>query len=393
MGDYIGRPKCKLLTGNRPDENSPETGLLSLKKKRIIMVSEPEANDKLNSGFIKMLSGNDSVTLRRCHKNDMEIFKPNFITFLVCNDIPNIDNIDNAFTKKLRCINFPTEFVSEQKLPHQKKIDETLQTKLIHWKNDFMLLLLEYYNKFKLYELKPTKNVLEWTNMYKEEVDIYFNFLNDCTEDGETHISNVQLYEIFKLWFKNKFGNEKIPSNRVFVSGVRKYKKIEKNINFNKLYRIHIVMNKLYNFINDKLSKDLLLKDIKDNIFLYIDIETINYCKSNAIYNNNKKYNRKKLHEYSNDLFEIILICWDENSETSIHDHPEKGCILYLIDGILEEQIYDVNLTLHKTTKINSKTTSYMENSLGYHKIKCINNAISLHIYSPPNYKIQIMNK
>ena len=160
----------------------------------------------------------------------MEPFKANFLTFLVCNDIPNIDNMDNAFTKRLRCINFPTEFVPEPKLPHQKKIDETLQTKLVLWKNDFMLLLLEYYIKFKTNNLKPTKNILEWTTMYKEEVDIYLNFINDCTEDSETHISNVQLYEVFKIWFKQKFNNDKIPNNRGFLIGLRKHKNIEKNV-------------------------------------------------------------------------------------------------------------------------------------------------------------------
>lgn len=230
MGDYVGRPKCKLLTGTRPDENSPEPGLLSLKKKRIIMVSEPEQDDKLNSGFIKFLTGNDTETLRKCHKNKMEPFKANFLTFLVCNDIPNIDNMDNAFTKRLRCINFPTEFVPEPKLPNQKKIDETLQTKLVLWKNDFMLLLLEYYLKFNNGNLKPTTNILEWTTMYKEEVDIYLNFLNDCTEDSETHISNVQLYETFKIWFKQKFNNDKIPNNRGFLIGLRKHKNIEKTV-------------------------------------------------------------------------------------------------------------------------------------------------------------------
>ena len=136
----------------------------------------------------------------------------------------------NAFTKRLRCINFPTEFVPNPTLPNQKKIDETLQTKLMLWKNDFMLLLLEYYNKFKQGNLTPPKNVLEWTNMYKEEVDIYFNFLNGCTEESETPISNVQLYMVFQEWFKKNCGGEKIPSNRVFVSGIRKHKNIEKTV-------------------------------------------------------------------------------------------------------------------------------------------------------------------
>jgi P4 family phage/plasmid primase-like protien len=230
MGDYIGRPKCKLLTGPRPDENSPETGLLSLRKKRVIMVSEPEVGDLLNSAFIKFITGNDTIMLRKCHKNEMESFKGNFITIMVCKEIPNIDNMDNAFGKRLRCVNFPTEFVQNPSLPNQKKIDENLQSKLSLWKNDFMLLLLEYYNKFKKDNLTPPKNVLEWTNMYKEEVDMYFNFLNECTEESYSNISNVQLYEAFQYWFKTNYGNEKIPNNRSFVSGIRKHKNIEKNV-------------------------------------------------------------------------------------------------------------------------------------------------------------------
>ena len=45
---------------------------------------------------------------------------------LICNDIPDCDDIDNAFSKRLRCLNYPTEFVNEPKKENQKKIDEKL---------------------------------------------------------------------------------------------------------------------------------------------------------------------------------------------------------------------------------------------------------------------------
>lgn len=233
LGDYFGRPKCKLLTGSRPDENAPEPGLLSLKRKRTIIVSEPEKNDKLNSGFIKFITGNDSEALRKCHQNEMEMFKANFITLLVCNDIPEIDNIDIAFVKRLRCVNFPTEFINNPSLPHQKQIDETLQTKIVCWKHDFFLLLLEYYKKFNIEKLNPPQNVLEWTNTYKEEVDKYYIFLEECTEQSEEHISNVKLYDRFKQWFRDRYPGEKLPNNREFIAGLRKYKNVEKGVKIN----------------------------------------------------------------------------------------------------------------------------------------------------------------
>ena len=112
--------QSQLFTRPRPDANSPDPGLLSLSKKKIVIASEPEKNSKLNSGFIKFITGRDSTTLRNCHSNDMIEFTAKFETLLICNDIPDCDDIDNAFSKRLRCINFPTEFVAEPKKQNQK---------------------------------------------------------------------------------------------------------------------------------------------------------------------------------------------------------------------------------------------------------------------------------
>ena len=157
-------------------------------KKKIVIASEPEKNSKLNSGFIKFITGRDSTTLRNCHSNDMINFTANFITFLVCNDIPDCDDIDNAFSKRLRCINFPTEFVIDPIKENQKKIDVNINENFDYWKLDFMLLLIEYYKKYsKTHELKTTDNILKWTDQYKEDIDIYLQFLNECTEERQTY--------------------------------------------------------------------------------------------------------------------------------------------------------------------------------------------------------------
>jgi len=234
FGDYCAKPKCKLLTGSRPDENSPEPGLLSLKKKRVIIASEPEIGDKLNTGFIKFITGNDETRLRECHKNEIILFKANFITMLICNDIPEVDDMGNAFTKRLRCINFPTEFVSDPKFPHQKKIDKTIQEKMIYWRNDFLLILLEYFKIYKkTKDVVPSKNVLKYTTDYNEEVDKYHIFLEEATEESSEHLSNAILFDTFKIWHKQKYPAEKIPNNRDFINGIKKHKNIEKGVKIN----------------------------------------------------------------------------------------------------------------------------------------------------------------
>ena len=66
------------------------------------MISEPEKKTTLNSGFIKFITGRDSTELRTCHKGDMVEFDPKFLTFFICNDIPDTDEMDEAFSKRLK---------------------------------------------------------------------------------------------------------------------------------------------------------------------------------------------------------------------------------------------------------------------------------------------------
>jgi P4 family phage/plasmid primase-like protien len=230
LGDYGGSVPSQLFTRVRPDANAPDPGLLSLAKKRVVISSEPEKNSKLNSGFIKFITGRDSTTLRNCHSNDMVDFTAKFMTLFVCNDIPECDDIDNAFSKRLRCINFPTEFVDIPIKENQKKINVNINNNFENWRSDFMLLLIDYYKKYKeTHILTTTDDILMWTNKYKEETDLYLQFLNDTIEltnndDDKMHISDM--YGKFKIWHKENNPQSKIPSNKEFVLNLKKHNNV-----------------------------------------------------------------------------------------------------------------------------------------------------------------------
>lgn len=248
FGDYFGSVQSQMFTRPRPDANSPDPGLLSLAKKKIVIASEPEKNSKLNSGFIKFITGRDSTTLRNCHSNTMVKFTAKFITLFICNDIPECDDIDNAFSKRLRCINFPTEFVDEPKNINQKKINVNINKNFEFWRNDFMLLLIEYYKKYtQTHQLTATDNILLWTNKYKEDTDMYLQFLNECTEESESHLRSTVLYDTFKSWFKINNPNTKIPNNREFMSNLKKYNKMAEHVKIDGITKYGIKNIKLKN--------------------------------------------------------------------------------------------------------------------------------------------------
>ncbi len=158
---------------------------------------------------------------------DNKLFTPNFVTLLVCNDIPECDELDNAFSKRLRCLVFPTEFVDNTEKDNQKKIDVNIMNNFNLWKMDIMLLLIDYYKKYTENGLlEPSKNILYWTHEYKIDNDIYLQFLDECVEESKKHVHTTMLYDIFKVWFKNYNSDAKIPNNRNFTIGLKKHKNV-----------------------------------------------------------------------------------------------------------------------------------------------------------------------
>ena len=72
-----------------------------------------------------------------------------------------------------------------------------------------------------------------------------------------------------------------------------------------------------------------------------------------------------------------------------IHDHPEGGCILKVLQGELIEHKYDTkNLELLEVLNHNKGSIGYIDNTIAYHRVgnDSKEKAISLHIYSPPEF-------
>jgi prophage antirepressor-like protein len=60
-----------------------------------------------------------------------------------------------------------------------------------------------------------------------QEKRIILRFIEECTEKSNTHIKTTDLYEKFKNWFKINNPNTKVPSNREFISNIKKHKTVE----------------------------------------------------------------------------------------------------------------------------------------------------------------------
>lgn len=98
----------------------------------------------------------------------------------------------------------------------------------------------------------------------------------------------------------------------------------------------------------------------------------------------------EKFYLCENEFFSLILIKWNKNCESKIHDHPEKGCIMRILHGELSEEIYTKQLNRLGTNELKLDTIGYKIGTNVLHKIIAIEYSISIHIYIPgyytPNY-------
>jgi len=145
-------------------------------------------------------------------------------------------------------------------------------------------------------------------------------------------------------------------------------------------------LNNLYNFldkssINDTIElKELLYNISFDDFYNLID----NY--KNKYHNDSGIYYRHSIYKKNN--FEVVLIYWCPYSYSRIHSHPNKGCIMKVLKGYLDIDLYDdsdYSTIQHYSCKtILEDQIEYIKGKHGIHRISNDKNsdyAISFHIY------------
>jgi cysteine dioxygenase len=95
--------------------------------------------------------------------------------------------------------------------------------------------------------------------------------------------------------------------------------------------------------------------------------------------------------------YTLLLLCWSPGKESKIHNHPCNGCYVKTVRGCIRECQYvgddSSNLSLTKTRFFNEGQISYINDSIGYHKIGNPfrdSGSVSLHLYTPPFHSCKV---
>lgn len=190
---------------------------------RHVTMEEPDADEQLNIGELKKLSGGDSYWARDLFekgKSTHEVF-PMFTLTFICNKLPKLKYSDKATWSRIRVIPFESTFVGpndkcpltfdEQLKEKRFPMDRNFKNKIPGMVQAFAWYLLDWRTKITT-RVEPRK-VLEATEIYRKNNDIYRQFIEECVieTDTSTSLPMVELYAQFKDWFKESFPHVSTP--------------------------------------------------------------------------------------------------------------------------------------------------------------------------------------
>lgn len=136
--------------------------------------------------------------------------------------------------------------------------------------------------------------------------------------------------------------------------------------------------------ISYNIDQGKQLRDLGDILLEYSGDDWVQYD-----YNSSKNYTRRVVYRDHN--IDIILIAWTPHQESGPHDHPNRGCIVRMLAGLLLEQEFVINnnnLEFVHEHSLEANKLGYQEGCLGIHNM--INPtdqiSVSLHVYAQPEY-------
>tara|TARA_B100001094_G_C18190882_1_gene807155 strand:+ start:2555 stop:5026 length:2472 start_codon:yes stop_codon:yes gene_type:complete len=225
FNDYSIKLPVTVLTHKRGSSSAANPEIAKTMGKRFLTFQEPEKEDRIHVGYMKELSGGDTITARPLYREPFE-FKPQFHMILACNDLPNIPSDDGGTWRRIRVVDFPSKFVDEPNplKPNEFKKDIDIPEKLKGWTKPFMGILLSMYDLYKKQGLKEPEPVMRFTRSYQRKSNFFLEFIDEKLEtvDDKKEILTISsVYIVYKQWHQDNFG-EKAPTRNTVKEQMEK---------------------------------------------------------------------------------------------------------------------------------------------------------------------------
>jgi putative DNA primase/helicase len=192
LSDYAQSIPTERLMVRHGDATIPND-LASLTGVRFTSSTETTDGKRLDESMVKTMTGGDAIRVRFLHKEYFDLI-PQFKLWLATNHKPVIRGTDKGIWRRIRLIPFTVE------IPEPER-DLKLFQKLIKESSGILNWMIVGCLNWQEHGLEAPREVQDATMMYREEMDVFGSFLNDCCvfDQGASEKSSL-LYNKFKEW-------------------------------------------------------------------------------------------------------------------------------------------------------------------------------------------------
>lgn len=240
FGKYYSSISPSYFTKADAHSNQASPEIADKQYTRFLCLSEPSAEEKFQSSKLKKLTGMDEIQSRQLYQTGKN-WKPQFNIYCLCNDIPDLGQIDRATLNRINIINFPNTFETNPNPnnKNERKMISNLPELLINdiqYKQSFIHIIINYFiNKSNNDNRISIKN--EFNNKdYEKENNCIVDFLeNTIIKKKGENIKCSYLYEKYCSYYTSISNREKLT-----------YRGFNKLMKFNKFTQIRLSGNVSY---------------------------------------------------------------------------------------------------------------------------------------------------
>ena len=199
MGDYSTVTTASIIcrAGFRKNASQASPEIAGLKGKRFVSMSESSKYGKLDEDTIKILTGGEEIVCRGLYEN-ISSYVPQFVLWLSCNDLPDVEDKSLFASDRLRIIEFNKHFSRKEQNKNLKNEFQTEEQMYgIFW------WLLEGLKLYRQEGLDLPDSMQQVVDRYETNNDLVLMFLEDCCEPAEKEsVQGRTLYSKYKSWAK-----------------------------------------------------------------------------------------------------------------------------------------------------------------------------------------------
>lgn len=207
FGEYAkGIPIASLMAKDKSFGGagaSPD--LARLPGARFVTASEPETGQKFSENMLKVISGEEALTVRELNEKFFE-FRPQFKLTISFNNKPSVRSSDDGFWRRVLLVPFEQKFydAGDPARPEGGLIkDYGLRDKLKAEGSGILNWLIDGYLLWRESGLLIPEKVRVATDEYRSEANHLLQFFDGwCDFLPAAHIGATKLYDAYVLWAK-----------------------------------------------------------------------------------------------------------------------------------------------------------------------------------------------